>query len=230
VSGCAGVGGLEAACKMGLIARKEPDGGIARLRPLGTGNYNPVTASFYTDLSLLTSSEAMACAVHEVFNFLTARAEQRSYAPLFVAPCDLSQKCLELIEKEAGHARRKQSARIIAKMNALIDPRIIQALYRASRAGVQIDLIVRGGCVLRPGVKGLSENIRVRSIVGRFLEHSRIFYFENAGQSEIYLGSADWMPRNLYERVELMFPVLDETLKKRIYDEILSTYLKDSAK
>src|SRR5262249_54675357 len=150
--------------------------------------------------------------------------------PLLLAPTDLAANCTELIDRETANARRNRPARIIAKVNALLDPGIIQALYRASQAGVEIDLIVRGGCALRPGVRGLSHRIRVRSIVGRFLEHSRIYYFENAGEPEIYLGSADWMPRNLYERVEVMFPLHDPELRRRIYEEILLSYLSDTAK
>ena len=225
-----GVVGLKTHCKLALLVRHDSDGEIRRYAHLGTGNYNPSTARFYTDLSLLTADPRLTQAVQSVFNFLTARAERGTYRPLFVAPMDLAASCIELIDREAAHARRKRSARIIAKVNALLDPGIIQALYRASQAGVEIDLIVRGGCALRPGVRGLSHRIRVRSIVGRFLEHSRIYYFENAGEPQIYLGSADWMPRNLYERVEVMFPIHDLQLRRRIYEEILLSYLSDTAK
>jgi polyphosphate kinase len=225
-----GVVGLKTHCKLALIVRHDPDGEIRRYAHLGTGNYNPNTARFYTDLSLLTADGRLTEAVQSVFNFLTARAERSSYRPLFVAPVDLAANCVELIEREAANARRRLPARIIAKVNALIDKKIILALYRASQAGVEIDLIVRGGCALRPGIAGLSHRIRVRSIVGRFLEHSRIYYFENAGAPEIYLGSADWMPRNLYERVEVMFPVHDAGSRQRICDEILPAYLNDTAK
>jgi polyphosphate kinase len=181
-------------------------------------------------LSLLTCDQEVTAAVHAVFNFLTARSEQSNYKPLFVSPIDLAKNCIALIDREASHARRKRPARIIAKVNALLDQPVIEALYRASRAGVQIDLIVRGACALRPGVKDVSQKIRVRSIVGRFLEHSRIFYFANGGQPDLYLGSADWMPRNLYERVEVMFPVKDGALRNRIFDEILQNYLRDNDK
>jgi polyphosphate kinase len=225
-----GVVGLKTHCKLALLVRHDSDGEIRRYAHLGTGNYNPSTARFYTDLSLLTADPRITQAVQSVFNFLTARSERGTYRPLFVAPMDLAAGCVELIDREASHARRKRPARIIAKVNALLDPGIIQALYRASQAGVEVDLIVRGGCALRPGVRGLSHRIRVRSIVGRFLEHSRIYYFENAGEPEIYLGSADWMPRNLYERVEVMFPVRDPQLCRRIYEEILLNYLSDTAK
>jgi polyphosphate kinase len=225
-----GVVGLKTHCKLALLVRQDPDGEIRRYAHLGTGNYNPNTARFYTDLSLLTADTHITQAVQSVFNFLTARSERGSYRPLFLAPSDLAANCRELIDREAANARRGRSAHIIAKVNALLDQSIIQALYRASQAGVEIDLIVRGGCALRPGIRGLSHRIRVRSIVGRFLEHSRIYYFENAGEPEIYLGSADWMPRNLYERVEVMFPLHDRELRRRIRDEILINYLNDTAK
>lgn len=225
-----GLVGLKTHCKLALLVRQDPDGEIRRYAHLGTGNYNPTTARFYTDLSLLTSGVPITSAIHSVFNYLTARSERGTYRPLFLAPVDLASNCVELINQEAAHARRGRPARIIAKVNALLDQKIIAALYRASRAGVEIDLIVRGGCALRPGVRGLSQKIRVRSIVGRFLEHSRIYYFENGGDPQIYLGSADWMPRNLYERVEVMFPLLDPEIRRRVYEEILSKYLLDTAK
>ena len=213
-----------------MIVRQDPDGKIRRYTHLGTGNYNPSTARFYTDLSLLTSDEGITAAVHDVFNFLTAYAEKAHYKPLLVAPKDLAKTCIALIEREARHARRGRPARIIAKCNAVVDPPMIRALYRASQAGVEIDLIVRGQCTLVPGLRGISSRIRVRSIVGRFLEHSRIFYFENGGTPEIYLGSSDWMPRNLYERVEVLFPLKDTLLKERITKEILPAYLGDTRK
>lgn len=225
-----GLVGLKTHCKLALLARQDIDGEIRQYAHLGTGNYNPSTAKFYSDLSLLTCDPKITNAVHAVFNFLTARSEQSNYKPLFVSPVDLAKNCVELIDRETNHARRKRPARIIAKVNALLDQPVIEALYRASRAGVEIDLIVRGACALRPNVRDLSHNIRVRSIVGRFLEHSRIFYFENGGASEIYLGSADWMPRNLYERVEVMFPLKDPALRQRVMDEILSNYLRDTGK
>src|SRR5215471_1872685 len=225
-----GLVGLKAHAKLALIVRNDPDGKIRRYAHLGTGNYNPSTARFYTDLSLLTSDEEITSAVHNVFNYLTAYSEQPDYKPLFVAPVDMAKSCSELIDREARHARRGQPSRMIIKVNAVIDPAIIQALYRASRAGVEIDLIVRGQCTLVPGVRGVSGRIRVRSIVGRFLEHSRIFYFENDGEPEIYLGSAGWMPRNLYERVEVLFPIKDPQLRQRICSEILPGYLQDTRK
>lgn len=148
----------------------------------------------------------MTSAAHAVFNFLTARSEQENYKPLFVAPVDLARNCIELIDRETNHARRNRPARIIAKVNALLDQHVIEALYRAARAGVEIDLIIRGACALRPNVRGLSHKIRVRSIVGRFLEHSRIFYFENGGETDIYLGSADWMPETYTSGSRSCFP------------------------
>jgi polyphosphate kinase len=224
-----GVVGLKTHCKLALLTRHDSDGEIRKYAHLGTGNYNPSTAKFYTDLSLLTCDADVTSAVHAVFNFLTAHSEQSHYKPLFVAPSNLARNCLELIEGETAHARRRRPARIIAKVNALLDQPMIEALYRASNAGVEIDLIVRGACALRPGVRGLSQRIRVRSIIGRFLEHSRIFYFENGGTPDVYLGSADWMPRNLYERVEVMFPVKDANQRQRVVN-ILLDYLRDTAK
>lgn len=225
-----GVVGLKTHAKLMLIVRQDPDGKIRRYAHLGTGNYNPSTARYYSDLSLLTNDEAITSAVNDVFNYLTAYAEQPSYKPLLLAPRDMAKTCIALIDREARNARRGRPARIIAKVNAVIDPRIIQALYRASRAGVEIDLIVRGQCGLVPGLRGTSSRIRVRSVVGRFLEHSRIFYFENAGKPEVYLGSADWMPRNLYERVEVLFPLKDPQHCERVCNEILSSYLADTRK
>jgi polyphosphate kinase len=223
-----GLVGLKAHAKLALVVRQDADGRIRRYAHLGTGNYNPSTARYYTDFSLLTCDEAITASVSDVFNFLTAYAEQPNYRPLFVAPGDLAKNCVALIDREARNARRGRPARIIVKVNALVDPPVIQALYRASQAGVEIDLIVRGQCALVPGLRGISTRIRVRSIVGRFLEHSRIFYFENGGEPEIYLGSADWMQRNLYQRVEVLFPLKDPELRSRIASEILPIYLADT--
>jgi polyphosphate kinase len=225
-----GLAGLKTHAKLALIVRNDPDGKIRRYAHLGTGNYNPSTARFYSDFSLLTSDEQITSAAHDVFNFLTANSEQPHYKPLIVAPRDMAKTVISMIDREARHARRGRPARIIAKMNAVLDPPVIQALYRASQAGVDIDLIIRGQCGLVPGVRGLSSRIKVRSIVGRFLEHSRIYFFENGGTPEVYLGSADWMPRNLYERVETMFPVKDPKLRHRIVDDILPSYLADTRK
>lgn len=225
-----GIVGLKTHCKLALLVRRDPDGEIRRYAHLGTGNYNPDTARFYTDLSLLTADPAITAAVHNVFNYLTAHSESDDYSPLLVAPLTLAERFIQLIRREAEHARAGRPARIIAKMNSLLERSVIEALYDASRAGVPIDLIVRGICSLRPGLKGVSENIRVRSIVGRFLEHSRIFSFENGGNPEIYSGSADWMPRNLFERCETIFPIRDPILRDRVRDEILASCLADTAK
>jgi polyphosphate kinase len=225
-----GVAGLKTHAKLSLMVRNDPDGKIRRYAHLGTGNYNPSTARFYSDFSLLTSDESITSAVHDVFNYLTAYSEQPDYRPLIVAPLDMAKTCIAMIDREARHAKRGRPARLIIKMNAVVDPPVIQALYRASQAGVEIDLIVRGQCALVPGVRGLSSRIRVRSIVGRFLEHSRIYYFENGGTPELFLGSADWMQRNLYERVEVIFPIKDPQLIRRICTEILDAYLADTRK
>jgi polyphosphate kinase len=225
-----GLVGLKTHCKLSLLVRHDPDGITRQYAHLGTGNYNAATARIYTDLSLLTADQRITSAVHDVFSFLTAYAEHPSYDPLFVAPLNLAENCIDLINREAEQARHGHPAHIIAKMNALLDKNMIMALYRASQAGVEIDLIVRGVCALRPGIRGISDRIRVRSIVGRFLEHSRIFYFHNGGEEQIYLGSADWMPRNLYERVEVLFPLKDPMLRERVRQEILGVYLVDNVK
>ena len=225
-----GVVGLKSHCKLALLVRRDEDGVTRRYCHLGTGNYNPVTARFYTDLSVLTSDPQITERVHMVFNYLTAHAELDDYRPLLVAPLTMAESFLGLIRREQEHALAGRPAHIVAKMNALLEPSIIDALYRASQAGVEVDLIIRGLSILRPGVKGLSERIRVRSIVGRFLEHSRIFHFANGGEDEIYLGSADWMPRNLFERCEVVFPVRDPAVKARIHEEILPAYMADTLK
>jgi len=225
-----GVVGLKTHCKLAMLVRRDEDGVTRRYCHLGTGNYNPVTARFYTDLSLLTSDPQITEQVHMVFNYLTAHAEVDDYSPLLVAPLTMAESFLRLIRREQEHAQAGRPAHIVAKMNALLEPSVIEALYQASQDGVEVDLIIRGLSILRPGVKGLSERIRVRSIVGRFLEHSRIFHFANGGDAEIYLGSADWMPRNLFERCEVVFPVRDPVAKARIHDEILPAYLADTVK
>ncbi len=225
-----GLVGLKTHCKLALLVRRDPDGVTRQYAHLGTGNYNASTARMYTDLSLLTADPEITSAVHDVFSFLTAYAEHPSYGPLLVAPLDLAEKCMRLIEREAEHARMGRPARIIAKFNSLLDENIVQSLYHASQAGVDIELIVRGICSLRPGMRGVSDRIRVRSIVGRFLEHSRIYYFENGGEPEVYLGSADWMPRNLHERVEVLFPLKNPLLRDRVVHEILAAYLADNVK
>ena len=225
-----GLVGLKTHCKLALLVRHDPDGVTRRYVHIGTGNYNSTTARFYTDVSLLTASPQITAAVHSVFHYLTAHAEAQSYLPVAISPVDLATSTLAVILRETEHAKAGRPARIIAKMNALLDKNVIQALYRASQAGVKIELIVRGMCSLRPGVPGISDNIRVRSVVGRLLEHSRIFYFENGGEEEIYISSADWMPRNLYERVEVLCPIFDINLKQRAKDEILAVYLADNVK
>ncbi len=227
-----GLFGQKTHCKLALIVRRDPDGAIRSYAHLGTGNYNPVTARFYTDISLLTSRPELTSAVQNVFRYLTAdwQAEPGAYRPLLVSPVTLAQDTLALIARETDHARAGRPAHIIAKMNALLDGKTIEALYAASIAGVEIDLIIRGMCALRPQVHGLSERIRVRSVVGRFLEHSRIFSFANGGTHEVYAGSADWMPRNLYERCEVVFPVVNPPAAHRIRHEILEAYLRDEVK
>src|SRR3982075_855137 len=225
-----GLVGLKTHCKLSLLVRRDPDGVTRSYAHIGTGNYNATTARIYTDLSLFTADPKVTRAVHDVFSFLTAYAENPSYDPLLVAPLDLAEKCIALVDRETEHARQGREARIIAKMNALLDKNVIQALYRASQAGVKVDLIVRGICALRPGIRGVSDRIHVRSIVGRFLEHSRIYYFGNNGDPEIYTGSPDWMPRNLYERVEVMVPLREELLRERVRHEILGAYLADNRK
>ena len=225
-----GILGLKTHCKLALMVRRDPDGTVRRYAHLGTGNYNTVTARFYTDISLLTARPEITAAVQAVFRYLTAESEPEACAPLMVAPLTLAPGILKLIAREVEHAKAGKPAWIVAKMNGLLDRATVEALYAASQAGVEIDLIVRGMCSLRPGIKGLSERIRVRSIVGRFLEHSRIFSFANAGAPEVFCGSADWMPRNLVERCEVVYPVLDPALAGRLRNEILGSYLADNVK
>ena len=225
-----GIFGLKTHCKLALLVRRDPDGVVRRYAHLGTGNYNTVTARFYTDISLLTANREITGAVQGVFNYLTAEADGEQCRPLDVAPLTLAADILGLIAREVEHARAGRPASIVAKMNALLDRGTVEAMYVASQAGVEIDLIVRGMCSLRPGVKGLSERIRVRSVVGRFLEHSRIFWFANGGEAEVFCGSADWMPRNLFERCEVMYPVRQADLAERLRVEILGAYLKDNVK
>ncbi|HSY00716.1 MAG TPA: polyphosphate kinase 1, partial [Acidobacteriaceae bacterium] len=225
-----GIVGLKTHCKLALLVRRDSDGAMRRYAHLGTGNYNPDTARFYTDLSLLTSDPEITAAVHSVFNYLTAHSESDDYRPLLVAPLTLAESTIRLIQRETEHAAAGRPARIVAKMNSLLEQSVIEALYSAAHAGVEIDLIVRGICSLRPGLKNLSERIRVRSIVGRFLEHSRVYYFQNGGDEEFYCGSADWMPRNLFERCEVIFPIRDAQIKTRVRDEILAAYLADTVK
>jgi polyphosphate kinase len=222
-----GVAGLKTHAKVTLIVRDEPDG-IRRYMHFGTGNYNDKTARIYTDLSLFTCRADLGADATQLFNALTGFSKADSYEQLLVAPVGLRTGFEELIERETAHARAGRPSGIVAKLNAISDAGIVQALYRASRAGVPIDLVVRGMCVLRPGLPGVSETIRVRSIVGRFLEHSRVFVFTNAGEREVYIGSADWMGRNLDRRVETVLPVFDPFLCDAICDEIVAVYLKDN--
>ncbi len=224
-----GLVGCKIHAKMCLVVRKDSDG-IRRYLHLGTGNYNPSTARLYTDLSLLTCKPAFGEDATNLFNLLTGICQFQGTKKLLVAPFELHRRMLALIEREAVNAKKGLPARIIAKMNALVDPLIIAALCRASQAGVPIDLIVRGTCCLRPRVKGVSDRITVRSIVDRFLEHSRIFYFENACQPEVFVGSADWMPRNFFRRIEVVFPVEDGNLRERIRGELLEIMLRDNVK
>ena len=223
-----GLVGLKTHSKIALVVRREEDG-IKRYVHLGTGNYNDITAKLYTDMGMLTASDAIGEDATAVFNMLSGYSEPPTWNKLIVAPIWMKNKFVSLIARETENARQGKEARIVAKMNSLCDPVIIKALYEASNAGVKIDLIIRGICCLKTGIKDLSENITVRSIVGNFLEHSRIFYFYNDGFEEVYMGSADWMPRNLDKRVEITFPVEDEDLKNKVM-EILHIQLADTLK
>jgi polyphosphate kinase len=221
--------GLKTHCKLSMIVRRDSDH-LRRYVHMGTGNYNHITARFYTDLGLITAREDITAEVAEVFNLLTTHNRKTDFKKLLVAPAGLMKGMLDRIEREIEHARAGRPAAIIAKMNGLMDQAIMSELYRASQAGVEIDLIVRGICCLRAGVPGVSDNIRVYSIIGRFLEHSRVFYFANGGQEELWLGSADWMNRNLRGRVEVVFPIDDEDHKRRIYQELIEWALADRSK
>jgi len=221
-----GLVGLKTHTKITLVVRQE-DRKIRRYVHIGTGNYNPKTARLYTDLGLLSCRDELGADLTDLFNFLTGYSRQRSYRKLLVSPVNLRDRMTAMIGREIEHCRNGETGRIVAKMNSLVDPKIIAALYEASLAGVSIDLIVRGICCLRPGVEGVSDNIRVISIVGSLLEHSRIFYFHNNGKEEVYLGSADWMRRNLDRRVEAVTPVEDPNLCKDL-QEILGVMLADN--
>jgi len=224
-----GLPGLKVHCKTALVVRREGDA-IRRYVHLSTGNYNSVTAQLYTDIGMFTCDEAIGADCTDLFNYLTGYSAKVDYRKLLVAPVDMRRNLERLIRREIEHQRNGERGHLIFKMNALVDKPMIQLLYEASKAGVQLDLLVRGICCLRPGIAGISENIRLTSIVGRFLEHSRIFYFRNAGQGEIYLGSADMMPRNLNRRVEVDFPVRDPKLVRFLHDEVLGIYLADVVK
>jgi polyphosphate kinase len=222
-----GVVGHKTHAKMALVLRRE-NGEIRRYGHLGTGNYHPRTARLYTDFGLLTANQTVCEDMDKVFSLLTGLGARRPLKALLQSPFTLHETMLSLIRNEVANARAGKKARIMAKMNSLLEPVIINALYKASQAGVRIDLIVRGACALRPGVPGLSETIQVRSIIGRFLEHSRVFYFYNGGQETVYLSSADWMDRNFFRRVEVGFPVLDKRLKRRVINEALRYGLRDN--
>jgi len=220
---------LKTHCKVALVVRKEDDG-IRRYVHLSTGNYNPQTARLYTDLGFFTCKDDFGEDASALFNYLTGYSEVPQWRKLVVAPTRMQGFMIERIEQEIGHQKAGRGGRVIAKINGLLDTGMIKALYRASQAGVSIDLICRGICALRPGIPGVSENIRVKSIVDRFLEHSRVFYFGNGGDPQVYIGSADWMDRNLSRRVEVVFPVEQADLKKRLIDEVLAVSLADNVK
>jgi polyphosphate kinase len=224
-----GLQNLKVHCKTALVVRQEGNL-IRRYAHLSTGNYNAITSQLYTDIGMFTSDEQVGADCTDLFNYLTGYSDKAEYRKLLVAPIDLREHLERMIQREIDHQRHGERGHLIFKMNALVDKRAIRLLYEASQAGVQVDLLVRGICCLRPGMKGVSENIRVTSIVGRFLEHSRIYYFRNAGQEEIYLGSADLMPRNLDRRVEVVFPVRDPKLIRHLHDEVLAIYLADTVK
>jgi polyphosphate kinase len=224
-----GVVGLKTHSKVALVVRREDDG-LQTYTHIATGNYNPTTSRLYTDIGLLTNDSIIGDDATDLFNFLTGFSIQKEFGRLLVAPLNLRKRMMALIKRETAHAQAGQPAHIMAKINRLTDLNIIEALYEASQAGVKIDLIVRGACMIRPGEPGLSQTIHVRSIVGRFLEHSRIFYFANGGEEEVYIGSADWMARNLDRRVEVVTPVLEPQAKKYLKDTVLAAYLRDNVK
>lgn len=224
-----GLVGLKTHCKVTMVVRKEGEG-IRRYLHLATGNYNAVTSRIYEDMGMFTCDEDMGSDATDLFNYLTGYSTKMNYKKLLVAPVNLREKMEKLIRREIEHARAGNKARLVFKMNSLVDMEMIQLLYQASQAGVKIDLLVRGMCCLRPGLKGVSENIRVVSIVGRYLEHSRIFYFTNNGNDEVYLGSADIMPRNLNHRVEVVFPVENKSQVRFLREKILDAYLKDNTR
>ena len=224
-----GLVGLKTHCKLALVVRREGDS-LRRYVHLSTGNYNPVTARVYTDVGLLTSDREFGEDATNLFNYLTGYSRYSKYNCLLVAPVNLRERLLALIARETDHARAGRPASVIAKVNSLTDLEVIGALYEASQAGVSVDLVVRGVCMLRPGLPGVSENVRVRSVVGRFLEHSRVFYFANDGREEVYVGSADWMNRNLDRRVEVVAPVKDQRLRRYLREALLDAYLRDNVK
>jgi polyphosphate kinase len=224
-----GLLGLKTHSKVALVVRKEGEH-IRRYLHLATGNYNAITAQLYEDIGMFTSDEEIGADATDRFNYLTGYSAKREYRRLLVAPVNLRAGMEKLIEREIEQQKKGGCGHLIFKMNALVDPRMIRRLYEASQAGVRIDLIVRGICCLRPGIPGISENIRVISVVGRFLEHSRIYYFCNGGNEQIYLGSADLMPRNINWRVEVLFPVQDKRLIQYLRNDVLETYLRANTK
>jgi polyphosphate kinase len=224
-----GLIGLKIHCKVALVVRQE-QGRIAQYMHLSTGNYNAVTAHLYTDMGLFTADQEIADDVSNLFNYLTGYSHKSDYRHLLVAPLTVRSSLKALIERETRHARDGRKGHLIFKMNALVDTEMIRLLYQASGAGVKVQLLVRGICCLRPGVPGISENIEVTSIVGRFLEHSRVYYFRNDGDDEVYIGSADLMPRNIDHRVELLIPIRQPAIARHICDDVFGAYLADDAK
>ncbi|HEY9282215.1 MAG TPA: polyphosphate kinase 1 [Pyrinomonadaceae bacterium] len=224
-----GLVGLKTHCKLALVVRREGTT-LRRYVHVATGNYNPTTSRAYTDIGILTADEEIGEDASNLFNYLTGCSRYSKYNCLLVAPINLRERLLQLVEREAEHARAGRPAHVIVKCNSLTDVQLIRALYESAQAGVKIDLVVRGVCMLRPGVPGLSENVRVVSVVGRFLEHSRVLYFQNGGDEEVYIGSADWMHRNLDRRVEVVAPVKDQQLKKYLREVLLEAYLRDDVK
>jgi polyphosphate kinase len=224
-----GLVGLKIHCKAAIVLRRE-GAAIQRYVHMATGNYNIVTAHLYTDIGMFTTDPELAADATDVFNYLTGYSAKRDYTKLLMAPINLRERFEALIKREIKQHESGGKGHLVFKMNALVDPEMIQLLYRAAQAGVKVDLLVRGVCCLRPGIPGVSDTIRVTSIVGRFLEHSRVFYFRNGGKEEIYVGSADLMPRNLNRRVELLFPVKAPDLLGRLRDDILGVYLADNVK
>lgn len=224
-----GLVGLKTHCKIALVVRKEGEN-IRRYMHLGTGNYHHITANLYEDMGIFTADPDIGADASDVFNYLTGYSAKKEYRKLLIAPINLRQRFEQMIDREIAIHKKKKNGHLIFKMNSIVDPVIIKKLYQASQVGVKVDLITRGICSLKPGIKGLSENIRVISILGRFLEHSRVYYFHNDGEEEIYLGSADLMPRNLNQRVEILFPVEDKVLVRQIRKNILELYLSDNVK
>jgi polyphosphate kinase len=224
-----GILGLKTHGKLTLVVRREGDT-LKRYVHIASGNYNPTTSCTYTDVGMVTADNEIGADATDLFNYLTGCSRQMEYRKILVAPVNLREKVSALIDREIQYSQSGQPGHIVAKLNRLADKQIIEKLYEASGAGVKIDLIVRGICMLRPGVPGLSENITVRNIVGRFLEHSRVFYFANGGDEEVYIGSADWMARNLKHRIEVVAPISDPSLKHYLKDVLLAAYLRDNVK